>query len=227
VHCEAFRVAVGAEPTDLSTDIAAHADTCADCADYRRRLQALNRTIQVTLHTRADEFTSSVRPPSPIGRPVWRVAAALVLSVAVGAAIWMSSTRSSFADDVITHAQQQTASLVPTLDVVPETEVAALLEREGLRLRPGVMRISYAKPCRFHGSFAPHPVVQSDHGPVTVLIVPHERTRTKIQRIHASGFDEVIVPAARGVLVAIGRGAAVEIVAQTTLHALHYSGLGT
>jgi hypothetical protein len=56
----------------------------------------------------------------------------------------MSSTRSSFADDVITHAQQQTASPVPTLDVVPETEVAALLEREGLRLRPGVMRISYA-----------------------------------------------------------------------------------
>jgi hypothetical protein len=151
------------------------------------------------------------------------MAAGLVLSVAVGAAVWMSSTRSSFADDVIAHAQQETGSLVHTLDVVPQAELAALLEREGLRLRPGLMRISYAQPCRFHGSFAPHLVVQTDRGPVTVLILPHERARTTIERIHASGLDGVVVPAARGVLVALGHGAAVELVAQAALHALDYS----
>jgi hypothetical protein len=65
--------------------------------------------------------------------------------------------------------------------------------------------------------------VQTDHGPVTVLVLPHERTRTTIERIHAAGFDGVIVPATRGVLVAVGRGAAVELVAQTALNALQYS----
>jgi len=223
VYCEEFRVAVGAEPMVVSADIAAHAAKCVECADYRRRLQALDRAMLVALHAQADESPRALRLQSHGHRPVWGVAASLVLSIAIGAAIWLSSTRSSFADDVIAHAQQETGSLVHTLDVVPDAELTALLEREGLRLRPGVMRISYAQPCRFHGSFAPHLVVQTDHGPVTVLILPHEPTRTTIERIHTSGFDGVIVPATRGVLVALGRGAAAEIVAQTALHALQYS----
>ena len=222
MYCEEFRVAVGAEPMAARTDITAHAATCVECADYRRRLQALDRAMLVALHTQADESPRSARLRS-VDRPVWRVAAGLALSIAIGAAVWMSSTRSSFADDVIAHAQQEAGSLVHTLDVVPQAELAALLDREGLRLRPGVMRISYAQPCRFHGSFAPHLVVQTDHGPVTVLILPHEPTRAAIERIHASGFDGVIVPAARGILVAVGRGAAVETVAQTALHALQYA----
>lgn len=227
MYCEEFRVAVGAEPMAIRTDIAAHAAKCVECADYRRRLQALDRAMLAALHTHTDDLPHSVRLRSPVDRPVWRVAAALVLSIAIGAALWMSSTRSSFADDVIAHAQQETGSLVHTLDVVPEAELAALLEREGLRLLPGVMRISYAQPCRFHGSFAPHLVVQTDSGPVTVLILLHEPTRTTIERIHTSGLDGIIIPAARGVLVAVGRGAAVEIVARTTLHALQYASRAT
>ena len=223
MYCEEFRVAVGAEPMTSCTNVAAHAGTCAECADYRRRLQALDRTMLAALHMRADESPPSARLRSRFDRSGWSLAASLVLSIAIGAAIWLSSTRSSFAEDLIAHAQQEPASLVHTLDVVPEAELSALLEREGLHLRAGVMRVSYAQPCRFHGAFAPHLVVQTDHGPVTVLILPHERTRTTIERIHTSGFDGVIVPAARGVLVAIGRGAAVEIVAQTALHALQYA----
>ena len=223
MRCEEFRVAVGAEPMAIRADIAAHAGTCEECADYRSRCQALDRVILAALHTQADQPPRSTGSRSRMVRHVWSVAAGLVLSVAIGAVVWMSSTRSSFADDVIAHAQQEPASLVHTLDVVPDAELAALLEREGLRLRPGVMRVSYAQGCRFHGAFAPHLVVQSDHGPVTVLVLPHERTRTKIERIHTSGFDGVIVPATRGVLVAVGRGATVELVAQTALHALQYS----
>lgn len=223
MHCEDFRVAVGAEPTTTHTDIATHAGTCMECAGYRRRLQALDRAILSALRTRADELHPSARLRSIVGRPAWRIAAGLVLSIALGGLIWMSGTRSSFADEVIAHAQQEPTSLIHTLDVVPDADLAAVLEREGLRLRSGLMRISYAQGCRFHGAFAPHLVVQSDQGPVTVLVLPHERARTTIERIHTSGFDAVILPAARGVLVAVGRGAAVETVARTALHALEYS----
>ena len=214
---------VGAEPTTPCTNVAAHAGACSECADYRRRLQSLDRVIAAALHIRADELPASVRLRPRVARPVWSAAAGLALSIAIGAAIWMSSTRSSFADDVIAHAQQESASLVHTLDVVPAAELAALLEREGIRLRPGVIRVSYAQPCRFHGSFAPHLVVQTDHGPVTVLVLPHERARTTIERIRTSGVDEIVVPAPRGVLVAIGQGAAVDTVAQAALLALQYS----
>jgi hypothetical protein len=156
---------------------------------------------------------------------MWSVAAGLLLSVAVGVGVWLSSTRPSFADEVVAHAQHEPTSLVHTLDVVPEAELAALLEQGGLRLRPGMVRISYARGCRFHGHFAPHLVVQTVRGPVTVLVLPHERPAATIEHIDASGFDGVVIPAPRGVLVAIGRGTAVESAAQAALHALDYSPL--
>jgi Protein of unknown function (DUF3379) len=223
VHCEEFRVAVGAEPTTMRTDIAAHAGLCAQCAAYQLRLQSLDRAIKAALHTRVDAFGRSIRPWSSARRTAWSVAAGMLLSVAFGVGIWLSGTRSSFADQLVAHAQGEPTALVHTLDVVPDAEVADLLQREGLRLRPGVLRVSYARGCEFHGYFAPHLVVQSDHGPVTVLVLPHERTRATLEHINTLGFDAVIVPAPRGVLVAVGRGATVGIVAQAALHALDYS----
>ena len=57
---------------------------------------------------------------------------------------------------------------------------------------------------------------------VTVLVLPHERARATLERIHASGFDGVIVPAPRGVLVALGRDLSVEVIAHAALRALVY-----
>jgi hypothetical protein len=223
VHCEEFRVAVGAEPMALRNEIAAHAGTCAECAVYRLRLQKLDRAILSALHTRADACVRSVRPWELVRRPAWNLAAGMLLSVAVGIGIWLSGTRASFADELVAHARHEPTSLVYTLDVVPEGELADLLKRDGLRLRPGVMRVSYARGCLFHGYSAPHLVVQADHGPVAVLVLPHERARAAMERVHAAGFDAVIVPAPRGMLVALGHGSDVEIVAQSALHALDYS----
>jgi uncharacterized protein DUF3379 len=212
MHCNEFRVAVGAEPAAIRPDIAAHERTCTECAAYRRRLQALDRAIEAAVQPRAHFMA----------RPVWSMAAGLLLSVALGMGLWLSSTRASFADELVAHAQNEPASLIETLDVVPDAELAALLERDGLRLHPGVVRVSYASGCRFHGHSAPHLVVQTNHGPVTVLVLPHERARATLERIHASGFDGVIVPAPRGVLVALGRDLSVEVVAHAALRALDY-----
>ena len=206
-------MAVGAEPTDTRMDIAAHARVCAECAAYRRRLQALDKAIEAAVQPRVYTMI----------RPIWSVAAGLLLSVALGMGLWLSSTRPSFAAELVAHAQHEPASLIHTLDVVPEAQLAALLERDGLHLQPGVVRVSYASGCRFHGYSAPHLVVQTNHGPVTVLILPHERVRATLEHIHASGFDGVIVPAPRGVLVALGHDMSVDVVAHAALGALDYS----
>ena len=207
----------------MRSEIAAHAGTCAECAVYRLRLQELDRAILSALHTRADVFPRSARPWELVRRPGWSLAAGMLLSVAVGIGIWLSGTRPSFADELVAHARHEPTSLVHTLDVVPEGELADLLKRDGLHLRPGTMRVSYARDCLFHGYSAPHLVVQADHGPVAVLVLPHEQARAPIEHVHAAGFDAVVVAAPRGVLVALGRGADVAMVAQATLHALDYS----
>src|SRR4051794_27964379 len=110
----------------MRADIAAHAGMCAECALFRLRLQALDRAILGALHARADASGPPVRSWSSVRRTGWSVAAAALLSVALGVGIWLSGTRSSFADELIAHAQHEPTSLVHTLDVVPETELAAL-----------------------------------------------------------------------------------------------------
>jgi hypothetical protein len=223
VQCEEFRVVVGAEPMVMRNEIAAHAGTCVECAVYRLRLQELVRAILSALHTRADSSARSARPWQLVRLPAWNLAASILLSVAIGIGIWLSGTRSSFADELVAHARHEPASLVHTLDVVSEGELAELLKRDGLRLRPAALRVSYARGCLFHGYSAPHLVVQADHGPVAVLILSHEGARAMMERVHAAGFDAVIVPAPRGMVVALGHGAEVEIVAQTVLRALDYA----
>ena len=213
MRCDEFRVAVGAEPAATRAEITAHARVCAGCGAYRRQLQELDRVILAAVRA----------PASTATRPMWSLAAGLLLSVALGMGILLSSARPSFADELVAHAQHEPASLAHTLDVVPEATLAALLERDGLRLRTGVVRVSYASGCRFHGHSAPHLVVQTDHGPVTVLVLPHEPARATLEHIQASGLDGIILPAPRGVLVALGHDLSVEVAALATLRALDYS----
>jgi len=213
MRCEEFRLTVGAEPAATRADVTAHARVCAECAAYRRQLRELDRAILAAVRPRADRIT----------RPAWSMAAGLLLSVALAMTLWLSSTRPSFADELVAHAQHEPASLTHTLDVVPEAQLAAMLAHHGLRLRPGTLRVSYAQSCRIHGDPAPHLVVQTDHGPVVVLVLTHEQSPATIVRIHASGVDGVIVPAPRGVLVALGRGTNIERIAQSALRALDYS----
>ena len=221
MHCEEFRRAIVAEPRSVRAGVTEHVEACETCAAYQRRLRVLDRAIFAALHT--DISARAPQPLPSLRRPAWSVAAALLLSVALASSIWLASTRSGFAAEVVVHAQHEPTSLVHTLDVVPDAELSALLERGGLHLLPGIIRVSYARSCRFRGRFAPHLVVQADPGPVAVLVLPHERTPAGVERLHEPGFDGIIVPAPRGVLVVLGHGAAAEAVAQATLRAIDYS----
>lgn len=221
MNCEEFRTLVGAEPNTTRPEVLAHAEQCAECARYREEMQAMDRLIYRAL---AVDVQPAPAPELPRSSPrIWRIAASvLITAIAVAfTSIWLLTPRDTFATEVIAHIQEEPDSLLMTSESVSDESIEKILSRAGMRLKPGVALVSYATPCTFHGRLSPHLVVQTQRGPVTVLVLPEEPQRPR-QVINEEGFEGVVLPAPRGVIVVLGIGAPVDDVAQTVLGALEY-----
>lgn len=221
MNCEEFRTLVGAEPNTTRPDVLAHAEQHAECARYREEMQAMDRLIYRAL---AVDVRPATTPELPQSNPrIWRIAASvLITAVAVAfTSIWLLTPRDTFAAEVIAHIHEEPDSLLITSESVSDESIEKILSRAHIRLQPGVALVSYATPCTFHGRLSPHLVVQTEQGPVTVLVLPEEPQRPR-QRINEEGFEGVVMPAPRGVIVVLGIGAPVDDVARTVMGALQY-----
>lgn len=221
MNCEEFRTLVGAEPNTTRPDVLAHAEQCAECARYREEMQAMDRLIYRAL---AVDVEPAAAPKLPASNPrIWRMAASVLITAIVVAftSIWLLTPRDTFAAEVVAHIQEEPDSLLMTSESVSNEHIEKILGAARMRLKPGMGLVSYATPCTFHGRLSPHLVVQTERGPVTVLVLPEEPTRPR-QTIKEEGFEGVVLPAPRGVIVVLGIGAPVDEVAQTVLGALEY-----
>lgn len=221
MNCEEFRTIVGAEPNTTRPDVLAHAQQCAECARYREEMQAMDRLIYRAL---AVDVQPAAAPKLPQSNPrVWRVAASLLITAIVVAftSIWLLTPRDTFAAEVIAHIQEEPDSLLITSESVSTADLDRLFSAARMRLKPGVAHVSYATPCEFRGRLSPHLVVQTERGPITVLVLPEEPPRQR-EQMNEEGFEGVVLPAPRGVIVVLGIGAPVDDVAQTVLGALEY-----
>lgn len=228
MNCEELRTLVGAEPNTTRPDVLAHLEQCSECARYREEMQAMDRLIYRALSVDVPAPAVEVPRSNPRIRPrtsprIWRMAASLLVTAGLVAitSIWLLSPRQSFAAEAIQHIQEESNSLVRTSNVVSAERLEKVLGAARLRLKPGAAHVSYASPCTFRGHLSPHLVVQTEQGPVTVLVVP-KAPHQEWQQVNEEGFQGVIVPAPRGVIVVLGQGAPVDAVANTVLGALEY-----
>jgi Protein of unknown function (DUF3379) len=85
-----------------------------------------------------------------------------------------------------------------------------VLRDSRMSLAPNAGVVSYANSCLFRGHQVPHLVIQSESGPVTVMVLVHEHVlrRTPFEE---QGYRGVIVPmAGHGDLAVLTRGAALD-----------------
>jgi Protein of unknown function (DUF3379). len=217
MNCQEARLQIGADPGSDDPQIAAHIAQCAECSRYRQELRDMDRIVSAALRV---DFPA-VRPTARISpRPLWAIAASLLV-VLVGALAWLLNPRDTFAAQVIDHVNGEAFSLVRTAQPADAAELEEVLARAGIRLKPDQMLVSYAVRCKFRGHVVPHLVVQTEHGPVTVLVLANETVKSK--RIDEDGFEGVVVPAPRGSLVVLGQDGDVQPVAATVLNALDYT----
>lgn len=226
MNCLEFRRIVGAEPATATPQVVTHAAQCPACARYREELQRMDLLIHRALHIdpQIDPAVPQRRTVARKRRVPWGLAASVLAAVLTGLLLWVAGPRETLARQVVEHAQAEASAMVRTAGIVDPATVASILARSGVRMKPGVVAVSYAQSCAFRGHQVPHLVVQTDAGPVTVLLLAQEKSIEKPRTFDEHGYQGVIVPAPRGVLAVLGHGVPVEEIAAKLLAAVEYIG---
>src|SRR5437868_2954202 len=224
MNCLEFRRIVGAQPDIATPEIVAHAAQCAACARYRLELQQMDQLIHRALKIDTRSGASTQRMSGRARSMRWGLAASVLAAVLAGLTLWVAYPRATLAEQVIEHAQGEESAMVRTSDVADPARVADILARSGVRMKPNAVAVSYAQSCLFRMHLVPHLVVQTDRGPVPVLLLANDKSQSNPQTFSEGGYQGVIVPAPRGVLAVLGHSVPVEEIAAKVLAAVDYSG---
>jgi hypothetical protein len=151
-------------------------------------------------HGRGADRTASVPRNGWAARKNWAsrrgwlaMAASVLVAVVVAGGLWLSVPKSSLAADVVTHMAGEPQAWRRTDVPVPMPALADVLRNSRLRLGAGAGMVSYAASCEFRGHRVPHLVVQTESGPVTVMVLVHEHVHQSAQ-FDEQGYRGVIVP---------------------------------
>lgn len=224
MNCQEFRKLVGAQPDARLPEVTAHAAQCAPCTRYREQMQSMDRLLYQALQV--DVARPAPRRQQIWRRPVWNLAASMVLTISIAAAAWLFTPRGGLADEVAAHVYHEQYAMVRTAGTVETDHLERVLDAVGLRVRPGALHVSYARSCWVRGHFVPHLVVQTERGPVTVLLMTNELARSGLQQFTAQGLNGVVLPAPRGIVIVVGESLLAEELAASVLRAFEYEPTG-
>jgi len=190
--CAQYRRAMLADPQAASPELAEHLAHCPECAAYRERLLRfegrLTRALRIDVQ--AAHEPAQV-PPMRVRRNGWlAMAASLVIALLVGT-LWLGAPHASLAADVVAHMAGEPEAWARS--PLPAPNLAPVLAEAHMRLRPDAGTVSYAQSCLFRGHHVPHLVVQTDMGPVTVMVLVHEPVAAT-RMFDEGGYRGTIVP---------------------------------
>jgi len=209
MECLEFRRAAGADPKHLSVEADAHRDACPKCAEFLRQTLVLDEKILAALRVPVPERGASGVTPNVLAFPriERRRWMALVASIAggvlIGSLLWVSAPRASLAEDIVKHMSHEPGVMVMSSAPEDASRVQRVMERGGIRLRPDAGMVSYAQTCRFRGEKVPHLVVQTDSGPVSVMVLRDEKVTAPV-KFAEQGYVGTILPAGPGSVAVIG-----------------------
>jgi hypothetical protein len=193
----------------LSVEAGVHRDACPKCAEFLRQTLALDERILAALSVPVPERATGQRAMNVVALPRierrrWMaLAASIAGGVMVGALLWVSGPRASLAEDVVRHMAHEPGVMVQSSTPADAATLERVLEHGGVRLASDAGLVSYAQTCRFRGEKVPHLVVQTDAGPVTVMVLPRERVAAPIQ-FDEGGYSGTILSTGPGSVAVLG-----------------------
>jgi Protein of unknown function (DUF3379) len=226
MDCTHYRRSMLADPRDPDPRLREHRESCHDCNLYSERLlrfeSRLERALRVDWPSEAALKSDRVVPlragssrtglRSPAYRKGWlAMAASVLLALVVAGGLWLSAPGPSLAADVVAHMGGEPEAWRRTDVAVQSSKLEDVLRDSHLRLAAGAGMVSYASSCEFRGHRVPHLAIQTETGPVTVMVLVHERTHKPMQ-FDEQGYRGVIVPVAgHGSLAVLTRGPATDL----------------
>jgi hypothetical protein len=197
--CRHARVAIGGDPHVLSPELSEHLATCAACTKFRAETLALDGRLRAALELPLASFRKTQAPPARR----FALAASVVLAMLVGGGLWLLKPQPALADEVVEHLKHEAASW-DAHEALSQAEVADVLHQAGVQFDTS-MPVVYAMACPFHGRRVPHLVVQTSDGPLTVMLLAHEKVAER-QEFSEGGYRGVLLPAGEGSVAVLARG---------------------
>jgi Protein of unknown function (DUF3379) len=195
-----YRMLIVADPRSAAPELREHRESCQECSLYTERLlrfeSRLERALKLDMPTRADELPFAARAASRAAPRRWSrmaIAAGVLLCMAVAGGVWLALPGTSLAADVVAHMAGEPQAWQRTDVAVPDPRLNAVLRDSKLQLAPSAGTVTYASSCFFRGHYVPHLVVQTDFGPVTVMVLVHESVNKPVQ-FDEQGYRGTIAP---------------------------------
>jgi uncharacterized protein DUF3379 len=205
MSCKHARLAIGGDPRNLSAEVREHVAGCAACRKFLDETLGLEGRLEAALQLPLHRFRDdAARQPAPARR--FALAASVLVALLVGGGAWLFRPQTALADEVVEHIRHEAGSWEQQRRLSP-AEINAVLARAGLHFDSS-MPVVYASPCPFRGHIAPHLVVQTEQGPITVMLLASEKLSRR-QEFAEGGYAGVLLPAGDGSVAVLTRGGAV------------------
>lgn len=201
IDCKHARLAIGGAPQTLSPEVAQHVASCAACTKFRDETLAMEGRLKAALELPLHRFRRLPEAGKTAPRR-FALAASVVLALLVGGGAWLFRPQSALAGEVVEHVIHEPGSWQQQAPVSPET-LAAVLAKAGVRY-DARFPVMYASPCPFRGHIVPHLVVQTDHGPLTVMLLAHV-TAEGAGKFSEGEYHGVVLPAGAGSIAVVAR----------------------
>lgn len=137
--------------------------------------------------------------------PIWfAIAATVVLGLSI--ALRMSPVFEEYetlADEVLAHLDHEPRSLRVTDVPVSDRRLQRAVPASMAVFDRDATLITYANPCIINGKRVPHLVIQGQHGPITVLLMPEEKV-DETTPLDGNAVHGVILPVGDGSIAIIG-----------------------
>ena len=214
MNCEEYRQAIGADPSFDGG--AAHLSECAPCQAYRKEMLRLDKAINAALSIDVPELNMPELPDLDTSNVVslstrrWSpptllaMAATVVLAAFIGLRMFGSvGDYDTLGEELLAHLDHEPYALRVTNVPVPDNRLTAVVPADVAQLDHSAGLITYAQTCRINGREVPHLVIQGERGPVTVLLMPHEKVDGP-QSVAGENVNGVILPVGDGSIAIFG-----------------------
>lgn len=212
--CEEYREAIAADPLHEGGD--SHVSQCAACQAFRTEMRTLDTQIARALTISVPELimpeladidssTVSVLGTRRLTTPAWLAVAATVAIAAVLGFRMLGNdlTYPSLADEIVAHLEHEPYALRVSDKRVSDARLSRIVPADVATMNHNVGLITYAQSCIINGKEVPHLVIQGEHGPVTILLMPGEKVDGP-QSISGQSIDGVILPVGEGSIAIVG-----------------------
>jgi hypothetical protein len=138
-------------------------------------------------------------------RPLWfALAATVVLAASISLRMsGMFVSHESLADEVLAHLDHEPYALRVTDIAVSDARLLRAVPASLAKFERGDALVTYAQSCVINGKTVPHLVIQGQHGPVTILLMPEEKV-AELTPLDGANVHGLILPVGDGSIAIIG-----------------------